>query len=73
MTAYRQDALDILQHLNENGPHKASNIKDLLGIARARAILYDNHYGWFEPLGKGIYGVTPQGALGLDQWKNYLL
>jgi len=28
----------------------------------------DNHYGWFERVAKGIYGLTPQGSEGLTHW-----
>ena len=60
MTVYRQQALEILNYLLEHGSTKASVIKDELKIDKARNILYDNHYGWFEGLGKGIYDSTPK-------------
>ena len=33
-----------------------------LDIPRARNIVYDNHYRWFEGLGKGIYQLSEFGA-----------
>jgi len=61
MTAYRQDALRCLAHLHANGPTKASHVKDSTGVEKARNIMADDHYGWFEALGKGVYRITPKG------------
>lgn len=66
MTAYRQDALRCALHLAANGPTKASLVAQATGVARARAILYRDVYGWFERAGTGIYRITPQGREALD-------
>lgn len=68
MTAYRQDALRCAMHLQRHGPTKASIIAGATGVARARAILYRDVYGWFERVGTGIYALTPNGARGLEQF-----
>ena len=65
MTAYRQDALRCAAALAHNGPTKASDIAAATGVARARAILYRDVYGWFERVGTGIYQLTPKGQEGL--------
>ena len=64
MTAYRQEAEKLCAYLKEHGPTKASVLASILQIDRARAILYANHYGWFEGHGKGIYGLSdiPKGS-----------
>jgi hypothetical protein len=62
VTAYRQDALKCLCVLSNEGPLKASQIAKLSGVARARPIMADDHYGWFERVATGIYGLTPKGA-----------
>jgi hypothetical protein len=62
VTAYRQDALKCLCVLSNQGPLKASQIAKLSGVARARPIMADDHYGWFERVATGIYGLTPKGA-----------
>ena len=73
MTAYRQDALRIAGHLSEAGPSKASDIAAATGVPKARAILYRDVYGWFEPAGaRGIYGLTPKGADALVQFADHL-
>jgi len=61
MTAYRQDAIRLLHHLGENGPCKASDAAKATGVEKARNIMADDHYGWFERVERGIYGVTPKG------------
>ena len=65
MTAYRQDALRCAACLQRNGPTKAAAVAEATGVPRARAIMYADHYGWFErPDGAspGIYALTPKGA-----------
>ena len=61
VTAYRQDALKCLAHLGEHGPLKAALVAKATGVANARAIMADNHYGWFERVEKGIYALSPNG------------
>ena len=75
MTAYRQDALRCAVHLGFHGPTKAATVADDAGVARARAILYADHYGWFErPPGtaRGTYGLTPKGRAALDEYADEL-
>ena len=62
MTAYRQDALRCLQVLHRLGPTKAAKVAETCDVKRARQIMADNHYGWFERVGTGIYALTPNGA-----------
>ena len=31
-------------------------------MKRATAMMRDNHYGWFERVEKGVYGLSPAGA-----------
>ena len=69
MTAYRQDALRCAAHLRRNGPTKAAIAARAAGVPRARAIMYANHYGWFErPVDtpRGVYGLTPKGHAALE-------
>ena len=61
MTAYRQDALCCLNCLQGAGPMKAAIVAEQSGVERARRIMSDNHYGWFERIQTGIYGLSPNG------------
>ena len=58
MTAYRQDALRCAVVLAD-GPTKASDVALHSGVARAGDVMRDNHYGWFEKIARGIYGLAP--------------
>lgn len=65
MTAYRQDALRCAAFLQRTGPTKAAAVAKVTGVPRARAIMYADHYGWFERPGgasRGIYALTPKGS-----------
>ena len=62
ITAYRQDAVRCLAVLHENGPTKAAVVAKLSQVEIARRLMADNHYGWFEKVDKGVYGLTPEGA-----------
>ena len=68
ITSYKQDALRCLNHLNENGPTKASEVAEATNVTRARAIMYADHYGWFEREQKGIYAITPKGLAAIDEY-----
>lgn len=61
MTAYRQDALRCLRVLADDGPTKAALVARISGVEKARRIMSDNHYGWFERVGTGIYALSPRG------------
>ncbi len=61
MTAYRQDALRCVAVLVDQGPTKASSVAKAAGTDKARRIMADDHYGWFERVQTGIYGLTPKG------------
>lgn len=61
MTAYRQDALRCLAVVGR-GAAKASAVASESGVANARRIMSDDHYGWFERTARGVYAATPKGA-----------
>ncbi|GGL60623.1 DUF2161 domain-containing phosphodiesterase [Wenxinia marina] len=67
VTAYRQDALRCAGHLS-TGEASPAAIARATGVARAGAILRDDHYGWFERVAHGIYRLTPNGRAALDEW-----
>src|SRR6056297_403296 len=72
MTAYRQDALRCLAHLAANGPTKAAHVATATGVATARRIMSDDHYGWFERVATGIYGLTPKGHVAVADYARHL-
>jgi hypothetical protein len=58
MTAYRQDAVKCMTHLQQHGSCRVKDVRAQTGVDRAAAILRDNHYGWFRKEARGIYGVV---------------
>ena len=61
MTAYRQRALAVGTYLHKNGATKASMVAEQLPEPKARDILYNNYYGWFEKQSRGIYQLSESG------------
>ncbi len=61
VTAYRQAAMRCANLLVNSGPMRAKDIRDQTGVVKAAILLRNNHYGWFERIERGVYGVTEQG------------
>lgn len=70
MTAYRENALYIACCLEMFGPSSAAKLKKYgTDSKKTYSILYDNHYGWFRKINKGIYSLTDAGKEGLKQYE----
>lgn len=67
ITAYRQDALKLALFLCEVGASKGADVARETGVVRATTMMRDDHYGWFEKVEKGVYGLTPKGAEAVKQ------
>ncbi len=61
VTSYRQDAERCAMFLAQNGPSKGAAIAKEADVSRATRIMADNHYGWFERVSRGVYGLTEPG------------
>ena len=68
VTAYRQDALRCAAHLAQQGATKGAEVAKATGVAQATTLMRNNHYGWFEGLGQGVYRLTAEGSAGLKHW-----
>ena len=66
VTAYRQGALRCAAYLGENGPSRGAVVARETGVARATTMMRDNHYGWFEKIGTGVYGLSAAGRVALE-------
>ncbi len=76
ITSYREDALLVLDALMEcGGEASAKDVKAISKVEKARQILYDNHYGWFENVSRGMYKVSENGYEALEEFERtmYLL
>ncbi len=65
MTAYRQDALRCLKVLHDLGPTKAAEVAKIADVEKARRLMADDHYGWFERIETGVYALSPKGEKAL--------
>lgn len=68
MTAYRQEALRCAGLLAINGPMAPKAMRAAADVPNATKILQSDHYGWFERIERGVYGITPKGRAGLEQF-----
>lgn len=67
VTAYRHDALRCVGVLR-GGPLKASAVARASGVAVARRVMADNHYGWFERVERGVYALSPKGEAAVEDY-----
>ena len=62
VTVYREMAMEVARLIAAEGPCSARRLRQLgADPDKVWGILYDNHYGWFERRGSGIYGLTERG------------
>lgn len=64
VTAYRQDAEKLRNHLAQHGPCKGAEVAKTTGVTRATNIMAINHYGWFKRVERGVYDLTETGRAG---------
>ena len=69
VTSYRQDALKCATFLKAEGPSKGADVSKGSGVPTATRIMAADHYGWFERVERGVYGLTPKGAEGLEAYR----
>lgn len=67
VTAYRQDALKLALYLFEIGASRGADVKCETGVEHATRMMRENHYGWFEKVDKGVYGLTETGAAAVQE------
>lgn len=67
-TAYREDALAVAVCLDILGPSAPAALRKIGACAKTGEILRANHYGWFERLGVGKYGLATKGRQALVEY-----
>jgi hypothetical protein len=72
VTAYRENALLVASFLSRCGPAAPRTIKAATDVSSAASILQSNHYGWFERIERGIYGLTPGGQQAITTYADVL-
>lgn len=66
MTSYRQGALRCAKVLHDEGACKGSYVAKMAGFEKATNLMAANHYGWFEKIDRGVYGLSREGAKALE-------
>lgn len=70
ITSYREDTLLVLDAMMElGGEAKTKDIRELSKIPKTTQILYNNYYGWFRNVSKGVYCVTEAGYDALEEFE----
>jgi hypothetical protein len=72
VTAYREDALRLAQHLHLQGRSTPRDLKRETGCSGAAQILRKDYYGWFERVERGVYQLTPVGKRALEVYADVL-
>lgn len=72
VTAYREEALQVAQHLHANGATRVRDVRAKTEIVKASSILSRNFYGWFERVGRGVYRLTAAGEEALVVYADVL-
>ena len=72
VTAYREEALGLAIRLKSEGPTRVKLLREATGCKKAGVILHDNHYGWFEPVARGVYQLTAKGEEALQLYADVI-
>ena len=73
ITGYREDALLVLDALcTLHGEGSTSQVREISGVPNAASILYNNFYGWFLKVGRGVYSISDTGYDALEEFENTL-
>lgn len=68
VTAYRESAIHIACLLEARGAMSTRELRAEGTGPKTTPILYDNVYGWFERLDRGVYGLTATGRRDLHEY-----
>lgn len=68
MTAYKENCIQIACYLELLGPMSPKALGMLGTGKKTPSILSQNYYKWFERIQRGIYAITEQGKLELEEY-----
>lgn len=73
VTAYRENAVYIACCLLKFGNMSAKELKKMgCNSSKTYQILYSNHYGWFDKIEKGVYGINEKGKKEIEEYKELM-
>ena len=70
LTAYREQAIYVACCLEAFGPLPTRRLRQLGTGSKTQSILYDNYYGWFERIERGVYALKPAASLALQAYSD---
>lgn len=68
LTAYREQAIRIAVYLREEGESSPAALRALGTGKRTTSILHSNFYGWFDHVGRALYGLSAAGEKALEDY-----
>lgn len=69
ITSYRENALLVLDAMMELGGQASTRqIREVSGVRTTTSILYNNYYGWFDQVSRGIYRVLEPGLDAVEEF-----
>lgn len=68
VTVYREKALLAASCLKANGPMRVKELREATGNEKIQTLLQNNHYGWFERIGHGMYRLSSAGEEALETY-----
>ena len=72
ITAYREESIFIACILEEFGEMTPAQLKKMGTGKKTQSILYNNHYGWFERTGRGLYAIKPGAMREIEKFASAL-
>jgi len=69
LTAYRQRSIRIANYLAKHAHAKGMEINKAITEPQATAMLYQDHYGWFDKVDRGVYQLSEKGIEELKNWQ----
>lgn len=71
VTAYRESSIFIACCLDKFGSLSPKRLREFgTDSKKTTSILYENHYGWFEKLERGVYSISDTGRQALKIYKD---
>lgn len=69
VTVYREASLFIALVLSKEHESSPKLIKEYTNNPKTGQILYQNHYGWFQRIGQGLYSLSDKGYEALSEYR----
>ncbi|WP_328019152.1 DUF2161 domain-containing phosphodiesterase [Heyndrickxia sporothermodurans] len=68
MTAYKETSIQIAYLLEQFGPLSPKALRQMGTGEKTQSILFNNYYGWFVRIQKGIYGISEKGKSEIQEY-----